>query len=58
LQQARFTREQALERIRRGHISTFDLLDPDEVRRGIEQAERELPGEIEFPVEWLIAVTI
>ncbi len=57
-QTARFTREQALERIRRGHISTFDLLDPDEVRRGLELAERELPEEVETPVEWLIAVTI
>jgi ubiquinone/menaquinone biosynthesis C-methylase UbiE len=55
-QTVRFTRAQALERIRAGHISTFDLLDPDEVDEGIEQAERELPGEIVTPVEWLVAV--
>jgi hypothetical protein len=53
----RFTREQALERIRCGHISTFDLLDREEVQAGIARAERELPAEIESPVEWLVAVT-
>jgi len=49
-------REVALRRIRERHISTFDLLDEDEVRRGTEQAERELPERIEYGIEWLVAV--
>jgi len=56
-QTARFTREEALERVHCGHISTFDLLDPDELRQGTTRAERELPEQIEFPVEFLVAVT-
>lgn len=47
-------REIALERLRGRHISTFDLLDPDEVERGIEQAERELPETVEIHLEQLI----
>ena len=38
-----FDRDVALERLRGGHISTFSLLDPDEVADGIARAERELP---------------
>ena len=56
-QTARFTREEALERVHCGHISTFDLLDPDELRQGTTRAERELPEQIESPVEFLVAVT-
>ena len=55
-QQASITREQALERIEHRHISTFDLLDPDEVRRGTERAKKELAATVEYPIEWLIAV--
>ena len=36
-------RETALERIRGRHISTFDLVDEDEVAEGTARAERELP---------------
>jgi ubiquinone/menaquinone biosynthesis C-methylase UbiE len=46
----------ALERIRGRHISTFDLLDEDEIRRGTELAERELPDPVEYDQEWMIAV--
>lgn len=46
----------ALERVRAGHISTFDLLDPDEVRAGIERAERELPELVEAERRWLLVV--
>jgi SAM-dependent methyltransferase len=46
-------RETALERLRGRHISTFDLLDPEEVRLGIEQAERELPASVEVELEQL-----
>ena len=48
------SRDRALDRIRNRHISTFDLLSGDEIRRGTERAERELPGRIEYALEWLI----
>jgi SAM-dependent methyltransferase len=54
--EATLTRAVALERIRRGHISTFDLLDPDEVRRGTERAERELPERLAVRRLWLLVV--
>lgn len=47
-------RATALERLRGRHISTFDLLDPEEVRSGIEQAERELPETVEVGLEQLL----
>jgi len=46
-------RELALERLRGRHISTFDLLDADEVARGIARAERELPARVEVRLEQL-----
>ncbi len=55
-QSSALTRDQGLERIRGGHISTFDLLDPDEVRAGAARAERELPETIETQLEWLLVV--
>jgi ubiquinone/menaquinone biosynthesis C-methylase UbiE len=55
-QRAAITREQALERISKRHISTFDLLDPEEVKRGTERAMEELPTTVEYAIEWLIAV--
>lgn len=55
-QRATLSRDEALERIRAGHISTFDLLDPGEVRAGRERAEKELPAAVEYALEWLIAV--
>ena len=48
------TREQALERIRGRHISTFDLLDPEELAEGGERAGRELPAEVEVRLEQLV----
>ena len=42
-QRASITRDQALERICAGHISTFDLLDPDEVREGPSGQRRSCP---------------
>jgi ubiquinone/menaquinone biosynthesis C-methylase UbiE len=57
LGQSRVTdRETALARIRGRHISTFDLLDEDEIRAGTERAEHELPERVEYRLEWLIAV--
>jgi ubiquinone/menaquinone biosynthesis C-methylase UbiE len=49
-------RATALERLRGRHISTFALLDPDEVRVGIERAERELPEKVEVRLEQLLAI--
>ena len=55
-QRASLTREEALERIEQRHISTFDLLDEDEVSRGTSQAAQELPANVQYAIEWLIAV--
>jgi SAM-dependent methyltransferase len=55
-QRASLEREDALLRIRGRHISTFDLLDEEEIRRGTEQAERELSPVVNYGIEWLIAV--
>lgn len=49
-------RATALERLRGRHISTFALLDPEEVRAGIEQAERELPDEVEVLLDQLVVI--
>lgn len=55
-QRASLDREAALRRIRGRHISTFDLLDDDEVARGTVLAERELPAVVDYRIEQLIAV--
>jgi ubiquinone/menaquinone biosynthesis C-methylase UbiE len=50
-------REQALERIRGRHISTFDLISEEEYEAGLARAEDELPETVEYRIEWLIAIT-
>jgi SAM-dependent methyltransferase len=55
-QRGALTREAALERIHGRHISTFDLLDEEEIRAGTALAEQELPEQIEYDQEWLIAI--
>jgi ubiquinone/menaquinone biosynthesis C-methylase UbiE len=55
-QRATVSREIALERIRGRHIATFDLIPDDEYRAGLERAERELPEQVEYRQEWLLAV--
>jgi ubiquinone/menaquinone biosynthesis C-methylase UbiE len=55
-QGASVTREQALERIRGRHISTFDLISDEEYEAGVARAERELPEQFEYRQEWLLAV--
>ena len=55
-QAAELSREVALERIRGRSISTFDLLDEEEIRRGTERAERELPDPVRYGVEYLLAL--
>jgi ubiquinone/menaquinone biosynthesis C-methylase UbiE len=56
-QQATVTREVALGRIRGRHIATFDLISDDEYLAGLERAERELPDQVDYRQEWLIAVS-
>jgi ubiquinone/menaquinone biosynthesis C-methylase UbiE len=50
------TRENALERIRGKHISTFALISGEEYEAGLSRAERELPERVDYRVEWLIAI--
>jgi SAM-dependent methyltransferase len=47
-------REEALERIRGRHISSFDLLDEEAIRAGSERAERELPERLETRLVQLV----
>ncbi|HEY3070610.1 MAG TPA: methyltransferase domain-containing protein [Gaiellaceae bacterium] len=53
-QQARLTRDEALERIRGRFISTLRLISDDEFERGLARAEHELPDEIVYKLDWLI----
>jgi ubiquinone/menaquinone biosynthesis C-methylase UbiE len=55
LQQSELSREVALERIRGRAISTFDLLDEEEIEAGTEKAERELPARVRYEVDYLLA---
>jgi ubiquinone/menaquinone biosynthesis C-methylase UbiE len=55
-QHASLAREHALERIRGRHISTFDLLDEEEILAGTARAERDLPERVEYDQEWLVAI--
>jgi SAM-dependent methyltransferase len=55
-QRHELTREEALERIRGRHISTFDLLDEDELRSGTDRAERELGERVAVRLEWAIVL--
>ena len=50
----RFSREEALRRIRERLGSTFLLLPEDEYRSGLERAERELPGHVEYELTMLL----
>jgi ubiquinone/menaquinone biosynthesis C-methylase UbiE len=57
-QRAEITRRAALERIRGRYISTLELLSDDEYRSGLERAERELPNEIAYTLEWLVVIAV
>ena len=52
----RFSREQALERLRGRAYSTLDHLPPGELADGIARGERELPEVVEYLLEWTIVV--
>ena len=49
-------RQDALARIRGRHISTFDLLSPEELAEGTARAERDLPETITVRLERLVVV--
>ncbi len=55
-QRGRMDRAEAIERVRGRFISTFQLVDEDEYRTGLERMESELPDESEYRLEWLVAV--
>jgi ubiquinone/menaquinone biosynthesis C-methylase UbiE len=55
-QRARVEREVVLERIRGRYISTLQLIAEDEYESGLARAERELPDEVEYPLDWAILV--
>lgn len=55
-QRASLPRDEALYRLRERHISTLTLIDDEEYERGAAEAERSLPGVVEYDVRWLIAV--
>jgi ubiquinone/menaquinone biosynthesis C-methylase UbiE len=57
-QRAEISREAALERIRGRYISTLELLSYEEYRSGLERAERELPNEIAYALEWLVVIAV
>jgi SAM-dependent methyltransferase len=55
-QRATLSREDALERLRARNISTFDLIDDEEIERGLAEAERTLPELVAYEQRWLVAV--
>ena len=57
-QRAEIGREAALERIRGRYISTLELLAEEEYRAGLERAERELPADISYALEWLVVIAV
>jgi ubiquinone/menaquinone biosynthesis C-methylase UbiE len=48
-------RETALTKLRGRHISTFDLLEPEDYAAGLARAEAELPERVETELHWLLA---
>jgi SAM-dependent methyltransferase len=57
-QQGGLAREEALERLRGKHISTFDLISDEEYEAGLTRAERELSERVDYRVEWLVAAAV
>jgi ubiquinone/menaquinone biosynthesis C-methylase UbiE len=51
-----FDRETALRKLHGRHTSSFDLLEEDEIRAGIERAERELPDRVRYVLRVLLVV--
>jgi ubiquinone/menaquinone biosynthesis C-methylase UbiE len=49
-------RATAVTKLRGRHISTFDLLEPEEYEAGLAQAEAELGEQVETELHWLFAI--
>lgn len=56
VQRETIDRDAALRKIRGRHISTFDLLEPEEYAEGSARAEAELPDQVETAMHWLVAL--
>jgi ubiquinone/menaquinone biosynthesis C-methylase UbiE len=56
VQRDRIDRATALAKIEGRHISTFDLLEPEEYEEGRRRAKAELPPEIDVTGRWSIAI--
>jgi ubiquinone/menaquinone biosynthesis C-methylase UbiE len=52
----RFSRAEALEKLRGRYASTFDHLDEQEYRDGLGRAERELPDPVDYVFELMVVV--
>ena len=50
----RFSRDEALAKLRGRYASTFELLDDREYAAGVQRAARELPDEVEYMLELII----
>jgi len=57
-QRNEISRAEALRKIEGRHISTFDLLDEEEVSAGTEAARAGLPERVDARLEWLVAVAM
>jgi hypothetical protein len=55
VQHASLGRDEAIERIRGGFISTIRLLDEAERAKGLARAEAELPERSDYELRWLLA---
>jgi SAM-dependent methyltransferase len=53
-QAGRLTRSEALDRIRGRYISTLQLLDGPEYHEGLARAERELPDDVAYELDWIV----
>ncbi len=56
-QEGRLTRQEALERLHGRYISTLHLLGEAEYGEGLARAERELPDEIAYELDWVIVAS-
>jgi SAM-dependent methyltransferase len=52
----RFSRAEALRKLRGRYASTLELLPEDELRAGLERAERDLPDPVTYTLEYLLVV--
>jgi SAM-dependent methyltransferase len=53
-QRVELSRETVLARVRAKHISTFQLIPPEEYATGLARLERELPDSVESRLHWLV----